>query len=179
MLFGQKEQFAIEATLSQNGAYVFINYCFWVKSQKIGDDEQTALLKPVNTLINNVLKGKGKRKINADLPAFNDATDSLIQVLWETSDTTQNQWLTDKSREELLIFDIGSHHDECLQGFFVFLIEKTGYDLILCKIEAENRYVHLQIPAGNVYKCFADFSAWIADATLLVLRSFFDENMKK
>ena len=71
-------------------------------------------------------------------------------------------------------FNIGSFHDECLQGYYIFLIENTGYDLLLIKEEREKIYLDAKIPKNIISKCFKELKNWINESTVLVLKSYID-----
>lgn len=174
MVFGKKELFAIEAELSQSGEYIFINYCFWIKKYMIGDNMQTALLQSAIDMTFTVSDKKGKRNIdNTDLVPPVDITNYFITFLLSGENELCKNQKSVHIVDDLCNFNIASYHDECFQGFFVFLIEGIGYDWILCKDEALDKYVNLKVPKNSIYNCFEDFSKWINHSTILVLRSFF------
>lgn len=161
MLFGKKDTFAIEVYLSQVDRYIFANYCLWIKNSRIGDSSQFTLLSSIFDLIELFFSAEGKRK-NYNINESNncDITERLII-----------EYINDMNNYK---FNIGSFHDECLQGYYIFLIENTGYDLLLIKEERENIYLDAKIPKNIISKCFKELKNWINESTVLVLKSYID-----
>ena len=162
MLFGKKDTFAIEAYLNQVDRYVFANYCFWVKNSRIGDLSQTTLLSSVIDLIDIFFSSESTRK-NYHVKECDCATmtEDLI-----------SEYIEDMNGYK---FNIGSFHDECLQGYYIFLLEEMGYDLVLIKDDMANNYMEAKIPKSYVSKCFKQLKDWIKESTVLVLKSYLDK----
>ena len=162
MIFGDKESFAVEILLSQGDGYIFANYCLWVKDTMIGDLSQTTLLSSVSDVIANVVRFIGKRFISEiDYSNIPRLTEALIEgYLSDTNNFAPN---------------IVSCHDECTDGFFVFLLEENGFDMLLSKDIATNEYHNIRIPKNTVYKCFQQAEQWIKDSTVLVLKDYLSE----
>lgn len=162
MLFGKKDTFAIEVYLKQIDRYIFANYCLWVKSSRIGDLSQSTLLSSLSDLIDIFFFSEGNRQNhNIDGSDYCAMTECLIAEYAEDMNGYK--------------FNIGSFHDECLQGYYVFLVEKTGYELLLIKDEIANNYMAAKIPKNNVSKCFKELKSWINESTVLVLKSYLDD----
>lgn len=170
MIFGDKKTFAIEVYLIQENGYVFVTYCFWIKGCKVGDLSEIAVINSIKYLIECVFLFKGKRpnnycKTNNCCKAeYIKLTEDLISQYHE-------------AREDFPQ-DLGSLQDECLQGYYIFLLEDNGFDLILVKDAVDDKFIHALIPKNHVYKCFDKLKTWINDSTVLVLREYL-ENLEK
>ncbi|MCH5310048.1 MAG: hypothetical protein J1E58_09320 [Prevotella sp.] len=161
MLFGKKDTFAIEVYLKQIGRYIFANYCLWIKNSRIGDLSQFTLLSSIIDLIELFFSAEGEREnYNIDESNYCDITERFI-----------TEYIEDMNSYK---FNIGSFHDECLQGYYIFLIENTGYELLLIKDDIANIYLDAKIPQNIVSKCFKELKNWINESTVLVLRSYLD-----
>lgn len=159
MIFGKKEIFAIEAYLNQGDRYVFANYCFWIKGNKIGDLTQYTLIDSIIDLINIVFLYKGKRhEEHLDKAEYTDIIEKYISKYIEDSNG--------------FVFNIASYHDECVQGYYIFLIERNGYDIIFVKDNIDNTYIYYQIPKNSIYRCFKKLDDWIKESTVLVLKDY-------
>ena len=163
IILGKKDVFCIEAELRQMQEYIFINYCLWGKGKMIGDNTVTTLLSSAKRMIKKVLDKKGNRKLSKEISSYSakDITDYFMDFLWNESSELSN--------------DIGSCNDECLQGFYLFLIEEKGYDWLLIKDENTEAYIDVKIPSNYIYVVFENFLKWIEQSTILVLRSFLEE----
>ena len=162
MIFGDKESFAVEILLSQGDRHIFANYCLWVKDMMIGDLSQTTLLSSVSDVIDNVMRLIGNRVIS-DIDCSN--IPSLIEELIE-------RYLGDTNN---FVPNIASCHDECTDGFYMFLLEENGFDLLLTKDMATNEYHYARIPKNTIYRCFQRAEQWIKDSTVLVLKDYLSE----
>lgn len=162
MIFGEKGSFAVEILLSQGDRHIFANYCLWLKDIMIGDLSQTTLLSSVSDVIANVVRFIGKRFISdinySDIPRM---TEELIEG-----------YLSDTNH---FVLNIVSCHDECTDGFYMFLLEEHGFDLLLTKDMATNEYHYARIPKNTVYRCFQKAEQWIKDSTVLVLKDYLSE----
>lgn len=164
MIFGDKKTFAVEAYLIQGNKYVFITYCFWIKGHRIGNMTENTLLNSIQDLIKFVFLFRGKRPNNYCKTEYIKLTKDLIsQYVEDTNNFPQN---------------MGSFHDECLQGYYIFLLEENGFDLVLVKDDIDNKFIHALIPKNNIYDCFKKLDTWINDSTVLVLRNYLD-NLEK
>lgn len=164
-IFGNKSEFAIEAILWQIDEHpIFINYCLWIRYNMVGDIEQCALLSAEMERIFKVVQLKGQRQMPFENLSASVLTDKLIENTWgNASDYNQNVTLTN--------IDILSQHGECFQGYYVFLIEQQGYEWLLTKDNVDNKYYDVKIPSDIIYSTFENFSKWIKDSTMLVLRT--------
>lgn len=162
MIFGEKKTFAIEAYLTQGNKYVFVNYCFWIKNVKIGNLIESTLINSIYDLINLVFSFKGKRQ---NYYCINNA--EYIRI----TEYLISQYVKDMNN---FVLNIASFHDECLQGYYIFLLEEKGFDLILVKNCIDNMFTHVKIPKNNIYNYFKAFKNWIDDATVLVLKDYLD-----
>ena len=50
-------------------------------------------------------------------------------------------------------------------------MEQEGYEWLLAKDNVENNYYDIKLSAGMIYSYFEEFSAWIADSTMLTIRA--------
>lgn len=133
MIFGDKESFAVEILLSQGDRFIFANYCLWLKDMMIGDLSQTTLLSSVSDVIANVARFIGNRFISdIDYSNISRLTEELI-----------DGYLSDTNN---FVPNIVSCHDECTDGFYVFLLEENGFDMLLSKDIATNEYLYTRIP---------------------------------
>lgn len=164
-IFGNKSEFAIEAILWQIDEHpIFINYCLWIRYNMVGDIGQCALLSAEMERIFKVVQLKGQRQMPFENLSASVLTDKLIENTWgNASGYNQNVTLSN--------IDILSQHGECFQGYYVFLIEQQGYEWLLTKDNVDNKYYDMKIPSGIIYSTFENFSKWIKDSTMLVLRS--------
>jgi Immunity protein 42 len=167
MIFGDKNTFAIEATLEQsNDKLLFIDVCYWVKNIMIGDFDQRNLLSVFMPDFQDVINQKGLRKLNFE-QALN--TESVIKYLIE------NTWDTDHKTsilyKQLKPIDIHSHLGESFQGFFIFLVETDSYDWLLCNDSFLRKNIDIKIPKNQFYNTYQSFVDWIRDSTMLVLKS--------
>ncbi|WP_281510060.1 Imm42 family immunity protein [Muribaculum gordoncarteri] len=164
-IFGNKSQFAIEAKLWQlDENPIFISWCLWIRGDMVGDIEQRALLSAEMARISKVTKHKGERHIPSVEMAANNLTDKLVDAIWG-DDYHYMQYPFSA------YVDILSQHGECFQGYFVFLVEQKGYEWLLAKDNVENNYYDIKLSAGMIYSYFEEFSAWIADSTMLTIRT--------
>lgn len=170
MLFGTKGQFAIEAHLSQANEYVFIRYCFWVKTRMIGDLEQSTLLTSVILVLESTVAFQGKRSFPG-LEAYKakEVLAYFIHSIWQ-SDQNPAILGTEYSEEELKKADINSHEGESFQGFYTFLVERQSYDWFLCEGLDTGQISEVKIPKLLFYKLVKQFIEWINSSTMLVLR---------
>ena len=130
----------------------------------VGDIEQCAVLSAELDRIFNITAQKGQRHTSSDNLSANAFTDKLIENIWlNECDFMQNQAFAN--------LDILSQHGECFEGYFVFLVEQQGYEWLLTKDNMDNRYYNINLPAGMIYSYFEEFSKWIRDSTILVLRT--------
>lgn len=163
-IFGDKSEFAIEAILRQNDEYpIFINYCLWIRNNMVGDIGQSAVLSAEIERITKVIEQKGQRQMPFENLSAKTMTDRLIENIWINGCDTLNS--------ELANIDILSQHGECFQGYYVFLVEQQGYEWLLTKDNIGNKYYDIKMPSGTLYKAFDKLSNWIADSTILVLRT--------
>lgn len=170
MLLGTKEQFAIEAHLSQSNECVFIRYCFWVKTRMIGDLEQSTLLTSVIPVLESILGFQGKRSFPG-LEAYKakEVLAYFIHSLWQP-DQKSTILGNEYSEEELKKADINSHEGESFQGFYIFLVECQSYDWLLCEELDTEQISEVKIPKLLFYKLIKQFIEWINRSTILVLR---------
>lgn len=130
----------------------------------VGDIEQCALLSAEMERIFKVVQLKGQRQMPFENLSASVLTDKLIENTWgNASDYNQNVTLTN--------IDILSQLGECFQGYYVFLIEQQGYEWLLTKDNVDNKYYDVKIPSDIIYSTFENFSKWIKDSTMLVLRT--------
>lgn len=163
-IFGDKSKFAIEAILCQNDEYpIFISWCLWIRNNMVGDIGQCAVLSAEIERIAKVTEQKGQRRMLCEDLSATTTTDRLIENIWINGCDTLNS--------ELANIDILSQHGECFQGYYVFLVEQQGYDWLLTKDGIDNMYHDIKLPSGTLYQTFEELSDWIADSTVLVLRT--------
>lgn len=169
MIVGTKDLFAIEAYLSQHDNYVFIRYCFWVKSCMIGDLEQSTLLTSVIPVLESTLTLKGQRKfVEFDGYKAQEILPYLVRMLWKPDHLSAIQIAY--SEQDLRKADINSHEGESFQGFYTFLIEHDTYDWLLCKDAEVERLSEVKLPKQMFYKFVKHTLDWIDGSTVLVLR---------
>lgn len=169
MLLGSKDVFAIEAYLSQGEDYVFIRYCFWVKSRMIGDVEQSTLLTSVIPLFEAALALQGQRSF-PELEGYNapELLDYFIQALWQSEHPAPRIRAT-YSEQDLKKANINSQEGESFQGFYTFLIEQRSYDWSLCQENNTEQISEVKIPKSQFYKFVKQLLQWITRSTILVL----------
>lgn len=164
-IFGNKSEFAIEAILWQKEEHpIFINYCLWISNSMVGNIEQRALLSAEMERILKVIERKGLRQIPFENLTAKTLADRLVENIWiNECDFTPSSTSAN--------IDILSQHGECFQGYYVFLVEKQGYEWLLAKDSIDNKYYDAKLPSGTIYSTFEKFSNWIDDSTMLVLRT--------
>lgn len=164
-IFGDKSKFAIEAKLWQlDENPIFISWCLWIKGNQVGNIDQGALLSAELGRISDVAKHKGERYVPPVDMAANNLTDKLVDAIWDGDCHYLPQPLSGH-------IDILFQHGECFQGYFVFLVEQEGYEWLLAKDNIDNRYYNLKLPSGMLYSIFEEFSVWIANSTILSIRT--------
>lgn len=173
MLFGDKEAFAVEAYLSQRNSYVFINYCFWVKNDMVGDLEQDTLLSSVIPIMESILALKEQRRF-IELEKLKDfeIISYFINVLWG-SDQKPNGIHTTYTELDIKKANINSQEGEAFQGFYTFLLEYKSYDFLLCKEDGVAQVKSIKIPKGLFYKIIKQTLDWIRHSTMLALKPDF------
>ena len=130
----------------------------------VGDIQQCALLSAEMDRIFKVAQLKGLRQLPFEDLTASILTDRLIEYTWGcASDCNHKETLTN--------IDILSQHGECFQGYFVFLVEKNGYEWLLTKDNIDNKYYDIKLSSGIIYSTFEKLSNWIKDSTMLVLRT--------
>lgn len=172
MIFGDKKYFAIEAYLDQRGDYVFINYCFWLRSKMVGDLNQSCLLKSVIPILDSILKYQGQRNFRIfEKYSDQDVTNYLIKKLWKPYDESISTDIEiELEVEDLKILNINSQEGECFQGFYTFIIESETYDRLLFKNTDNKSIVSFKSPKNLFYNQIKAFSLWIQASTKLVLK---------
>jgi hypothetical protein len=163
MLFGHKELFAIEATLSEVDELVLIQFCYWVKGAPVGDVEQRVLLRPVIHNFNEIMTYKGKREVNT---RGLKASDVIAALGEEATESTPELFKLD----ELKNLNINYNQGENLDGYRVYLIEAKSYDWLLCRDVLGRKDYDVKIPKMNFYREVAQLLAWIDSSTRLTLR---------
>jgi hypothetical protein len=164
MIFGHKELFAIEATLSEVDELVLIQFCYWIKGAPIGDFEQHVLLRPVIHNFNEIMNCKGKR--GADTRGLKAS--EIIAVLGEEGAEPTHELL--RFDDELWKLNINYNQGENLDGYCTYLIEAESYDWLLCRDVLERKDYDVKIPKMNFYREVAQLLAWINSSTRLTLR---------
>jgi len=172
MIFGDRNIFAIDADLTQEGLYACINYCFWIRNQLVGDKTITSLLTTELDFISNVIDKKGKRYCNIERVSTVTLTDYLINNIWNPEDTFTTIDNVYIAKDILNNLDIGSNASESFTQFYLFVIECNGYDWFLLKDGNANKYIDIKIPKNNFYQVFEHLKKWIDDSTSLALNSY-------
>lgn len=166
MIFGNKELFAIEANLIQGNECIFVEICYWIKNIMIGDIEQRCLLSSYIPFIDDILKNKGKRKID-----FNEFTSSIELMNYLISNGLENDDKNSKEYKMISQLDIHSNETESFNGVFIYLIETSSYDWLLSKDILSKEVVDIKIPKNIFYKEFKRLKDWINHSTILRLKS--------
>jgi len=163
----KNEVFSIEGFLVDTNDNIFIRYCFFLKTQMIGDLEQTSLLSPQIEILKEILSQKDKRivSIETNKYEYKYLIDNIIDILYDDDINIVKGF----EKIPASILDVNSNSCESFDSFYTFLIEEKSYDLFLSKDIYNNKYFHLKIPKGIFYKEIKTFYQWIIDSTKLTL----------
>ncbi len=165
MIFGDKNNFAIEADFFQGEDYLFISYCYWVNNEKIGDNSQRSLLVSELENIKHNSNTKNERKSN-ELAKYNckEIYDYLTFQLWNVGSTDIKIEKIENINNLTVIKDYG----ECFDGFFCYLLEFKYYDLFIWN-DLESKIKCKKIEKNSFYKAFEELDDWINSNTKLIL----------
>ncbi len=165
MIFGCKNEFAIEADLFQGKDYVFISYCFWINNQKVGDNTQSSLLLSELDNIKHNIEALNDR--NADeLGKYNcqEIYDYLNYELWEIGKSNL-KITTPKNINSLTVI---KEYGECFDGYYCYLLSFKFYDLIIWN-NSKDEVNCKKIGKNKLFNTFKEFNNWIESNTKLIL----------
>ncbi len=174
MIFGQKEEFAIECLITginRSKNITFGKIFIWIKNERIGDNIDVILNVPVNSF-NASASFSGQRKSEKlEKMTEVEVMNFLDQALWgEDVSNLSFQDIQDLEREYGK-YNICTNFSESFDGESLYLIEAKNSERFVWKIFGKDIVKEIYLRSNTYKEVVEDFTQWYLQETSFSLES--------